>query len=215
MSVNAHNTFIRCFAAALPSANFAIPCGLAHKLHTNSTDARWMYVLLFSIKSSIFENERRIIMSLAESEVEARFVRARRASKVGSRFWVFSSWSGLRRVVKGRITEFVDKPEEPKMCMGLTEIRIRARAWAAVRAATEESLLLFVDVDIDMSVSCRARRSFTAPCWAIFPRCDLSFESETRIWRMRFRVVGEALRLHFTSIGIISELRTFVHRVVT
>jgi hypothetical protein len=49
-----------------------------------------------------------MIMFLEESEVEARFVRASRASKIGRRFGGSSSGSGVRREVRGRIAEFVE-----------------------------------------------------------------------------------------------------------
>jgi hypothetical protein len=45
------------------------------------------------------------------------------------------------------------------MCIGLTKIRIRARAWAAVRAAAEELLLVVVEVCVDVRALWRAREA--------------------------------------------------------
>lgn len=61
--------------------------------------------------------------------VEARFVRARRASNVGRRLRGPSDESsGLRSVVSGRIAVEGDADEEPNAWAGFTDISMRASA---------------------------------------------------------------------------------------
>lgn len=148
-----------------------------------------------------------IVSETVASGIEARFVRARRDSKTGRRFVCSVVVSGVSREVRGRIGVVAGRAAE-KRWVGFTEIRMRARAWAAVGG----------DGDcwsMDGVVERNWRRSFTAPCWASRPRCFCSLAREWMMLTLMVRIVAvwpfELLRRTGTSPAS----STFLHRAVT
>lgn len=75
----------------------------------------------------------RIMASRTVSSVDARFVRARRASNVGSRFLCSEVGSSINRTVSGRIADVIGRREEEKTCDGFVDMSMRESALAAVR----------------------------------------------------------------------------------
>src|ERR1700761_578878 len=129
----------------------------------------------------------RIIVSHVFVSVDARFVSARSPSKVGNRFLGPSDCSfGFSRSTNGRTAEDGEFEDPVNAWTGLTEMRIRARAWAAMYSDADGTS----DFEAPrLLVVCN--KSFNAPCCARVPRCDFSFERELTICKACSCAVGE------------------------
>jgi hypothetical protein len=144
--------------------------------------------------------------------VDAKFVRASKASKVGRRSRGPSgAWFGSseRRASSGRIADVNGGEPEVKTKVGSTEIRMRARAWAAVRSdfvSRAESPLVVVE---DWS------NNLTPPCLASGPRWEGVLERDRRILKILAVAVGDAVLLIATNVETTPAVIRAVHRLVT
>ena len=183
VSARASNICNLRLAALDSSAKTSMPDGHVIRLQTSSVAARWIIVFLPSNRSSIRGKARRTMVSAASGGVvDARFVRARRASNVGSKSRGPSAvWSGssVRSNSNGRMEEVNGGDPDEKTKAGSNEMRMRASAWAAPRRDWNIWVLFSVAAVYNCS------SNLTPPCWAIAPRWAGVLESDRKMLSTR------------------------------